>query len=141
MVLKTPFGFVQVARKGSLEVCLLVWNNKRLAQSIRCLTSESVKGASLSLEGVHDVKSGDGLAASVLGVGDSVSDDVLKEHLQDTSGLLVDEARDSLDTTSAGQSADSRLGDSLDVVSEDLAVSLGSALAQSLSSFSASRHD
>ena len=120
---------------------MLVWNNKRLAQSIRCLTSESVKGASLSLEGVHDVKSGDGLAASVLGVGDSVSDDVLKEHLQDTSGLLVDEARDSLDTTSAGQSADSRLGDSLDVVSEDLAVSLGSALAQSLSSFSASRHD
>ena len=45
------------------------------------LTSESVKGAALSLEGVDNVKSGDGLAASVLSVGDGVSDNVLKEHL------------------------------------------------------------
>ena len=45
------------------------------------LTSESVKGASLSLEGVDDVKSSDGLATSVLSVGDGVSDNVLKEHL------------------------------------------------------------
>ena len=45
------------------------------------LTSESVKGAALSLEGVDNVKSGDGLAASVLSVGDGVSDNVLKEYL------------------------------------------------------------
>ena len=108
--------------------------------AIKRLTSESVQGASLSLEGVDDIKSSDGLAASMLSVGDSVSDDVLEEHLQDTSGLLVDEARDALDTASAGQSADGRLGDALDVVSQDLSVSLSSALAQSLSSFSASRH-
>ena len=73
---------------------------------------------------MHDIKSGDGLAAGVLGVGDGVADDVLQEHLQDTSGLLVDEARDALDTTSASQAADRGLGDALDVVAEDLSVAL-----------------
>ena len=65
------------------------------------LSTEAVEGASLSLEGVHDVKSRDGLAAGVLSVGDGVTDDVLQKHLQDTTGLLVDEARDALNTTSA----------------------------------------
>ena len=36
------------------------------------LTTESVQGASLSLQGVHNVKSGDGLASGVLSVSDSV---------------------------------------------------------------------
>ena len=92
------------------------------------LTAEAVQSAALSLERVHDIKSRDGLAASMLSVGDSVTDDVLKEHFQDASGLLVDEARDALDTASAGKSADGRLGDALDVVSQDLSVSLGAAL-------------
>jgi hypothetical protein len=92
------------------------------------LTTEAVKGAALSLKGVDDVKSSDGLAAGVLGVGDSVSDDVLKEHLQDTSGLLVDKARDALDTTSSCKTADGRLRDALDVITKDFSVSLGTAL-------------
>ncbi len=92
------------------------------------LTSETVKSATLSLQSMHDIKSGDGLAASVLSVGDGISDDVLQENLKDTSSLLIDQTRDSLDTASACQSADSRLGDALDVVSQDLSVSLSSAL-------------
>jgi hypothetical protein len=104
------------------------------------LPAEAVQGAALSLEGVHDVQSSHGLAASVLGVGHGVADHVLKEHLEDTSGLLVDEARDALHATSARQSADGGLSDALDVVSQDLAVSLGSALAQSLASLSSAGH-
>ena len=92
------------------------------------LTSETVKGSALSLEGVDDIKSSDGLAAGVLSVGDGVTDDVLKEDLEDTAGLLVDEARDTFNTTSAGKSADSRLGDTLDVVSQDLSVALSTSL-------------
>ena len=95
----------------------------------RCLTSEAVKSAALSLECVDDVKSGHSLPAGMLSVGDSVSDDVLKEHFQDASGLLIDEARDTLDASSSCETADSRLRDALDVVSEDLSVSLGTALA------------
>ena len=74
----------------------------------------------------------------MLGVGDRVADDVLKEDLEYASGLLVDEARDALDTATAGEAPDGGLGDALDVVPEHLAVALGAALAESLSSFSAS---
>ena len=74
----------------------------------------------------------------MLGVGDGVTDDVLKEDLEDTTGLLVDEARDALDATPASQPTDGRLGDALDVVPKNLAVPLGSTLSESLSSFSAS---
>ncbi len=106
----------------------------------RCLTTETVKGATLALESIDNIKSGDGLSAGVLSVGDGVSDDVLKEDLKNTAGLLVDKTRDALDTTSACETADSGLGDALDVVSQHLAVALGTTLTESLSSFSSSRH-
>ena len=104
----------------------------------RCLTTEAVEGLALPLEGVDNIHGGDGLPASVLGVGDGVTDDVLKENLEDTAGLLVDQARDALDSTPARQAADGGLGDALDVVPKDLAVTLGASLSQSLSSFSSS---
>ena len=105
-----------------------------------CLSSESVEGSSLSLQGVDDVHGGDGLSAGVLGVGDGITDDVLEEHLEDTSGLLVDEAGDTLDTSTSRQSSDGRLGDSLDVITQDLPVTLGATLSESLSSLSSSSH-
>ena len=105
-----------------------------------CLTTESVEGSALSLEGIDDIHGGDSLPLGVLGVGDSVTDDVLKEDLEDTSGLLVDEARDTLDTTSASKTADGGLGDALDVVTKDLSVTLGASLSESLASFTTSGH-
>ena len=42
----------------------------------RHLTSETVQGAALSLQGVDDVQSSDSLSAGVFGVGNSVTDDV-----------------------------------------------------------------
>ena len=76
----------------------------------------------------------------MLGVGHGVTDDVLEEDLEDTAGLLVDEAADALDTTTAREAADGGLGDTLDVVAKDLAVALGAALSESLASLSTSRH-
>ena len=105
-----------------------------------CLSAEAVESAALSLESVHDVHGSDGLAAAVLGVGHSVTDDVLQENLEDGAGLLVDEAADALDTTTASKTADSRLGDALDVVAEDLAVTAGAALADPKVFVSLSRH-
>ena len=58
----------------------------------------------------------------------------LKEKLEDTAGLLVDQTGDTLDTSSARETADSRLGDTLDVVAQNLAVALGTSLSESLSS-------
>ena len=105
-----------------------------------CLSAEAVQSAALSLEGVHDVHGSDGLATAVLGVGHSVTDDVLQENLEDGAGLLVDEAADALDTTTASKTADSRLGDALDVVTQHLAVTLGATLSESFSSFATTRH-
>jgi hypothetical protein len=76
----------------------------------------------------------------MLGVGDSITDDILQEHLEHTSGLLVDEARDTLYTTTTSQTSDSRLGDSLDVVTKHLSVTLSASLSKTLASFTTSRH-
>ena len=100
----------------------------------------TVEGPALALERVDDVEGRHGLALGVFGVCDRVADDVLEEHLEDTAGLLVDEAGDTLDTATASQTADSRLGDALDVVAQNLAVALRSALAETFSSFAAARH-
>jgi len=108
--------------------------------SRRCLTSETVKGLSLTLEGVDDVHGGDGLAASVFSVGDRVTDDVLEEDLEDTTCLLVDQPRDTLDTTTTRETTDGGLGDTLDVITKNLSVTLGASLAETLSSLSSSGH-
>jgi len=92
------------------------------------LTSEAVQGSSLALQSVDDVHGSDGLSLGVLGVGDGVANDVLQEHLENTSRLLVDEPGDTLDTTSACQATDGRLGYALNVVSQDLPVSLCTSL-------------
>lgn len=72
----------------------------------------------------------------MLSVGDSVTDDTLKEGLEDTTGLLVYHGGDTLDTTTTSQTTDSGLGDTLDVVTQDLAVTLGTTLAETLATLS-----
>lgn len=54
------------------------------------LTTETVEGTALSLEGVDNVEGGDSLALGVLSVGDGVTDNTLEEGLEDTTGLFVD---------------------------------------------------
>jgi len=48
-----------------------------------------------------------------------------KAHLEHAAGLLVNEARNALDTAAAREAANGGLGDALDVVPKDLAVALG----------------
>ena len=75
---------------------------------------------------------------------------VLKEDLQDTTRFLVDETGDTLDTTTAGKTTNSGLGDTctgqisvqvenpktslltLNVVTKNLTVTLGTALSETL---------
>ena len=104
------------------------------------LSSETVKGLSLTLQGVDDIHGGDSLTTGVLSVGNRVTDDVLKEDLEHTAGLLVDETRDTLDTTTTSETTDGGLGDALDVITKDLAVTLGASLSETFASFSSSGH-
>ena len=104
------------------------------------LSAETVEGSALSLKSVDDVESGDGLSLGVFGVDNGVTDNVLEEGSEDSAGLLVDVAGDSLDSTSSCESADSWFGDSEDGVAESLSglESLGSGFASSGLSFSSS---
>jgi hypothetical protein len=101
----------------------------------RHLTTETVQGTALALERVDNIQRGNGLTLSVLGVSDGVTDDGLKEGLEHTTGLFVDHSGNTLDTATAGETADSGLGDTLDVVAQNLAVTLGAALAETLTTF------
>ena len=104
------------------------------------LTSESVEGTSLPLEGIDDIHSGDSLPLGVFSVGDGITDDVLKEYFEYTTGLFVDQARDTLDTTTSRQTADGGLGDTLNVITQHFAMTLGASLSKSFTSFSTSGH-
>merc|ERR1719192_2141040 len=105
-----------------------------------CLASEAVQGASLPLQSIDDIHGSDGLPLGVLGVGDRVPDHVLKEHLEDATRLLVDEAGDPLDSSPPGETTDGGLGDALDVVPQHLPVTLSASLSKSLASLSTSCH-
>ena len=63
------------------------------------LTSESVQSTSLPLQSIDNTHGGDGLPLGVFGVGDSIFDNILKENLKNSTGLLVDKSRDTLDST------------------------------------------
>ena len=78
-------------------------------------------------------------------------------HLKHTTCLFVDESRDSLDASTTCQASDSRLGDALqhvhsarwtvelsvanlDIITQHLAMALGTALAKTLATFAATGH-
>ena len=63
------------------------------------LAAETIQSAALAFESVDDIEGRHGLALSVLGVCDSVTDDVLEEGFEDTTGLFVNHCgRDALGT-------------------------------------------
>merc|ERR1719411_2495509 len=97
-----------------------------------CLTAKAVEGAALPLQGIDNIHGSDCLPLGMLGVGDCIPNDILEEHLQNSTGLPVDQARDTLDTASASQTTNGRLGDALDVVPENLPVTLSASLSESL---------
>jgi hypothetical protein len=109
------------------------WPGRESVNAGRCETGR------LTLECVDNIERSDSLALCVLGVCDSVTDDTLKEGLQNTAGLLVDHSGDTLDTTTTSETADRGLGYTLDVVAKNLAVTLGAALAETLATFAAWR--
>lgn len=107
----------------------------------RCLPTESIQGASLPFQGVNHVHGCHSFATCVFSVSDCITDHILQEYLQDSSSFFVDESRDTLDTSSPGQTTDGRFGDPLDVVSQDLSMTLGTTFPEPFSTLSSSGHD
>ena len=105
------------------------------------LTTKSVQCSALSLQSVDDIHGSDSLSLCMFCVCDSIANDVLKENLENTSCLFVNETRDSLYSSTTSQSANCWFGDALDVVTKNLSMTLSTSFAKTLSSFSSSRHD
>ena len=82
----------------------------------RRLCAEAIKSLALALERVDNVKSGDGLAASMFAVGDGILNDVAEERAEDGAGFFIHQTGNALDTTTAGQTTNRRLRDALDVI-------------------------
>jgi hypothetical protein len=72
----------------------------------------------------------------VLSVGDGITNHILQEDLEDTSGLLAYKTTETLDATTPSQTTDRRLGDTLDVITKNLTMPLGATLSLSLTSHS-----
>jgi hypothetical protein len=104
------------------------------------LTSETVQSTALAFQSVDDVHGGDCLSLGVFSVCDGITNDVFQEHLQDTTGFFVDQSGDTLDTTTAGQTTDSWLGDTLDVITKNFAMTLCASFTETFSSFAATGH-
>ena len=71
---------------------------------------------------------------SMLAVGNSITDNILEEDLENSTGFFVDESRNTFDSSTTSETADSRLGDSLDVVAKDLTMTLGSSFSKTFAS-------
>jgi hypothetical protein len=104
------------------------------------LASEAVQRTTLTLQRIHDIHGGNSLALGVFSVGDSIANDVLKKDLENTSCLLVYQTGDTFNSSSTCQSTNGRLCNALDVVTKYLTMTLCASLAESLASFTASRH-
>lgn len=61
-------------------------------------------------------------------------------YLKHTTSLLIDQTGDTLDTATASKTANSRLSDTLDVITQHLAMTLGATLSQSFSTLSTASH-
>jgi hypothetical protein len=89
------------------------------------LYPKTIEELSLTLEGVDDVHGSNCLAFSVLGVYDSVTDEIFEERLEYIASFVVDETGDALDTATTSETADSRLGYAVNVITENLSMALG----------------
>ena len=65
----------------------------------------------------------------------------LEEVFQNSTSLLVNETRDTLDTTTTGKTANSRLGDALNVVAQNFAMALSTSLSETLATFSTTSYE
>ncbi len=98
------------------------------------LTAEAVQGLALSFQGIYHIHGSYSLSLGMLSVCHGISDHILEEMLQNTSGFLIYQAADSLDTTSTSQSADCRLSYTLNIISKNFAMSLCTAFSKSFTS-------
>ena len=73
-------------------VCVFVVQCRtlRVTWSLKSLTSETVKGLSLTLKSVNNVHGNNGLTAGVFSVSYGIADNVFEENLEYSTSLFID---------------------------------------------------
>jgi hypothetical protein len=84
----------------------------------------------LALQRVNNIERSYSLSLGMFCVGDGITDDTFQESLQNTTSLFIYHRGDTFDTTTAGQTTDGRLSDTLNVVAQNLAVTLCTTLSK-----------
>jgi hypothetical protein len=84
----------------------------------------------LTLEGVDHVHGRHRLTTGVFRVRDGIPDAIFQKHLEHTTRLFVNQSTDTLYSTTTGQTTNGRLGNALDIVAQDLSVTLRAALSE-----------
>jgi len=64
----------------------------------------------------------------MLRVSHRVTNHILEKHLEHTAGFLVNQTGDTLDTSTTCETTNGGFGDTLDVIAENFAMTLGSSL-------------
>jgi hypothetical protein len=59
----------------------------------------------------------------VFSISDRITNDILEESLQDTTSLLIDKTRDTLDASTTSETTNGGLGNALNVITKNLALS------------------
>jgi len=119
-------------RRGGAMVCeiIVIGHDERAATTITKPTTFK-----LTVHGSHS------LSTSMLGVRDRITNDIFQKDFEDTTSLFVDETRDTLDTATTSKTTNGGLCNTLNVISQNFAMTLGTSLSKSLSSFATARHD
>merc|ERR1719369_2210299 len=104
------------------------------------LSTETIEGTALPLESIDNIHGSNGFPFGVFSVGDSVTNDILQEHLENTTSFFINQARDAFHASTSCQTTNSGLGNTLDVITQDFAMTLSTSLPKSFASFAASSH-
>ena len=101
---------------GALKKAILTRASSSLGWKAQGLSSETVQGTSLAFQSVDNVHCSNCLSLGVLAVCNCITDYVLQEDLEDSTGLFVDQTADTFDSTPSGKTTNSWLCDTLDVI-------------------------
>jgi hypothetical protein len=132
--------------------------NRRRDMEQHGLDTETVESAAAALERIDDIEGSDGFPLCMLCIGYRVADHLkinrlgtrmtdrvatytLEEVFQYSTSFLVDETRDTLDTTTTSEAANCRLGDALNVVPQDFTMTLGTSLSETFATLSTAGYE
>jgi hypothetical protein len=131
------FDFIVVVgvgfRNSGLFVVAVVYqmnDSETTGGGLGALSAKSVQGFALTLERIDHVHGRHRLAACVLRVRDGIADAIFQKHLEHSTRFFINQSTDTFHSTTTGQTTNGRLGNALDIVAQDLSVTLGAALSE-----------